>query len=244
VVAEPTMGILIAADPPAGEAVIHLRDAAALLHVERAVPLRDALQLLLGEHDRWLTHAGAAGQAGSGALLVGRSGSGKSTLALSCATAGMDVLSDDYVVIETRGTLRAHATQSTAKLSADSASRLGLSKAVIHAAGFEATPEGPAKAAVDIRDLTRGTMPRALRVAALIAPTLSDQPRPQLKPITSAEAMRALAPSTVLQARSGAPGLLAAMGRIVREAPGYSLRLGPDPSANAAEVARVVDRHA
>jgi hypothetical protein len=240
---EPTMGILSAADPARGEAILHLRDAAALLHGERAVPLRDALQLLLGGRERWLAHAGAVGEAGTGALLVGRSGSGKSTLALSCAMAGMEIVSDDYVVIEPGSPPIAHATQSTAKVSADSATRLGLPGAVIEAARFEPTLEGPPKAVVDIRSLPRGAPRWDLRVGALIAPHLSDAQRPALEPISPAAGLRALAPSTVIQARSRMPGLLAALGALAREVPSYSLRLSPDPRANAAEVARVVDRH-
>jgi hypothetical protein len=241
VVAESGMGVLSAAEPAEGSAVLNLRDAAGLLQGERAVPLRDALQLLLGEGERWLAHAGAAGREGTGALLVGASGSGKSTLALSCAMAGMEVISDDYVVLEMGSPPIAHALQSTAKLSADSAARLGLSDDVIDAPGFEPTLEGPAKAVVDIRSLSAAPMRRELAVRALIAPALSDLTRPALERIAPARGMQALAPSTVIQARAGEPSLLAAMGRLVREVPSYALRLGPDPSANAAAVAEVVD---
>jgi hypothetical protein len=241
VVAEFGLGVLSAADSAGGEAVLNLRDAASLLHGERAVPLRDVLQLMLGERDRWLTHAGAAGRDGTGALLVGHSGSGKSTLALSCAIAGMEVVSDDYVVMEMGTPPTAHAMQSTAKLSADSAARLRISEAVIDTAGFEPTPEGPAKAVVDIRSLAPGALRRRIAVRALIAPMVSDLPRPALERIAPARGLRALGPSTVMQARARGPELLAAMGGLVREVPSYALRLGPDPAANAAEVSRVVD---
>jgi hypothetical protein len=240
---EPTMGILSAADPGRGEAILHLRDAAALLHGERAVPLRDCLQLLLGVRDRWLIHAGAAGMEGTGALLVGHSGSGKSTLALSCAMAGMEIVSDDYVVMEPGSPPIAHATQSTAKLTADSAARLRIGPTALEQARFEPTLEGPAKAVVDLRSLFPDLLRHKLRVGALIAPSLSELPRPALEPIPAAQGMRSIAPSTVMQARSRMPGLLAALGALAREVPSYALHLGPDPEANAAEVARVVGRH-
>jgi hypothetical protein len=241
VVAEAAMGVLSAADPANGEAVLHLRDVGALQHGERAVPLRDALQLLLGERERWLIHAGAAGRDGIGALLVGHSGSGKSTLALSCALAGMEVVSDDYVVLEVSAPPTAHAMQSTAKVSADSAARLRLPEAAMDAAGFEPTPEGPAKAVVDLRFLAPGAIRRSLTVGALVAPMVSDPPRPALEQISPARSLQALAPSTVLQDKSRSPELLAAMGRLVREVPSYALRLGPEPNANAESIAKVVD---
>jgi hypothetical protein len=241
VVAENGMGALSAADLSTGEAVLQLADVAALLHGERAVPLRDAMQLLLGGRRRWLTHAAAAGHDGIGALLVGHSGSGKSTLALSCALAGMEVVSDDYVVLEMGAPPIAHAMQSTAKVSEDSADRLRLPDAVLDGAGFEPTPEGPAKAVVDLRAAAPGRMRRRLAVGAVIAPVVSDLPRPVLEPISAAHGLRALAPSTIVQARSGRGELLAVLGGLVRKVPSYSLQLGPEPSANAEAVAGVVD---
>ena len=119
-----------------------------------------------------MTHAGAVGRDGRGVLLVGRGGSGKSTLALSCAIAGMEIVADDYVLLEP-DSLTAHAMQSTAKLTEDSAERLGVSAAAIDPAGFEPTLEGSAKALVDIRAIAPGTLVRRLEVRAIIAPTLS-----------------------------------------------------------------------
>jgi hypothetical protein len=118
-------GAITAADPGRGRAIFHLPDAARIPPIERAAPLREALQLLMAPHGRWMTHAGAVGRGGRGVLLVGRGGSGKSTLALSCALAGMEIVADDYVLLET-GPPRVHAMQSTAKLTEDSAERLGL----------------------------------------------------------------------------------------------------------------------
>lgn len=164
-------GAITAAEPDAGRAVFYLPDAAHVPLIERAAPLRDALQLLMAPRDRWMTHAGAVGRGGRGVLLVGRGGSGKSTLALSCALAGMEIVADDYVLLETDPPL-AHAMQSTAKLTEDSAQRLGLDPSVIDPAGFEPTLEGPAKALVDIEALAPGCMRRSLEIAAVVAPTI------------------------------------------------------------------------
>ena len=162
---------LTAALPGDGVAVFHLPDAAAIPASERAAPIRDALQLLMAARGRLMTHAGAVGRGGRGVLLVGRGGSGKSTLALSCALAGLEIVADDYVLLEP-DSLTAHAMQSTAKLTEDSAERLGVPASVIDAASFEPTLEGPAKALVRIPDLAPGRMKRQLTITAVIAPTL------------------------------------------------------------------------
>ena len=243
---------LTAALPADGIAVFHLPDAAAIPASERAAPIREALQLLMAERGRLMTHAGAVGRDGRGVLLVGRGGSGKSTLALSCALAGMEIVADDYVLLEP-GSLAAHAMQSTAKLTEDSAELLGVPAGAIDAAGFEPTLEGPAKALVRIPDLAPALLRRRLEVAAVVAPALStSQPahtagqdrlgaiEPSPRPISAAEALRAVAPSTIVQAGFGGGGSLATLAGLVRRVPGYALELGPDPAANAAAVDRLV----
>jgi hypothetical protein len=251
-------GAVTAAEPNAGEAIFYLPDVGRIAASERAAPLREALQLLMAPRGRWMTHAGAVGRDGRGVLLVGRGGSGKSTLALSCALAGMEIVADDYVLLESGSPPVAHAMQSTAKLTEDSAERLGLAEGSIDDHGFEPTLEGPAKALVDIRALAPGRLRGALRIGALVAPVLpvarsrlvthgatnrertafSSRSEPSLRPVSAARGLRAVAPSTIVQSGfQGAPSL-AALADLVRQVPCYALELGSDPTANA----RVVDR--
>jgi hypothetical protein len=237
-------GALTAAQPAVGEAIFHLPDADRIAPSERAAPLRDALQLLMAPHGRWLTHAGAVGRGGRGVLLVGRGGSGKSTLALSCALAGMEIAADDYVLLETGQSPVAHAMQSTAKLTKDSAARLGLSGDAIDADGFEPTLEGPAKALVDIRAIAPGAMVRELWIEAVVAPVLGDAGvglSTSLRAISAAQGLRAVAPSTIVQSGSLSGSSLAVLADLVRRVPSYELELSPDPAANAAAVGRLVD---
>jgi hypothetical protein len=243
---------LTAALPAEGVAVFHLPDAAAIPASERAAPIREALQLLMAARDRVMTHAGAVGSGGRGVLLVGRGGSGKSTLALSCALAGMEIVADDYVLLDP-APLAAHAMQSTAKLTEDSAARLGVPAEAIDTAGFEPTLEGPAKALVRIPSLAPGGLRRQLEVAAIVAPALNLLPpanmaagsrfgevEPVLRAISAAEGLRAVAPSTIVQAGFGGGDSLATLADLVRRVPSYALELSPDPAANAAAVERLV----
>ncbi len=260
VLAATASGALTAVEPAAGEALFHLPDAGRVPPSERAAPLRDALQLLMAARNRWLTHAGAVGRDGRGILLVGRGGSGKSTLALACALSGMEIVADDYVLLEPGRPPVAHAMQSTAKLTGDSAARLGLGGGAIDAAGFEPTLEGPAKALVEIRSVAPGAMVRQLEIGAVLAPVLpavavrttrdeageheAGEGGPELEPaprsISAAQGLRAVAPSTIVQSGfQGAPSL-AALADLVRRVPSHELRLSPDPAANAAAVERLV----
>jgi hypothetical protein len=255
VLAATASGAVTAADPSSGRAVFYLPDAARISPIERAAPLREALQLLMAPRGRWMTHAGAVGRGGRGVLLVGRGGSGKSTLALSCALAGMGIVADDYVLLET-GPPRAHAMQSTAKLTEDSADRLGLVAEAIDPAGFESTLEGPAKALVDIRALAPGRLKPQLEIAAIVVPHVSverlsfaapgaaklkrSRGEPALEPISAGEGLRALAPSTIIQSGFHGAAALAALGGLVRQVPSYRLALSPDPTANARAIGELV----
>jgi hypothetical protein len=197
------------------------------------------------------------GRAGRGVLLAGRGGSGKSTLALSCAQAGMEIVADDYVLLEP-GPLTAHAMQSTAKLTEDSAERLGIPAASIDPAGFQPTLEGPAKALADVRIVAPGTLRPQLRIVALLAPALpgltsrffahttkkeevSEGDGALLRPVSAGEGLRAVAPSTVVQSGFAGGGSLAALAGLVRRVPSYALELSPDPAANAAAVDGLVE---
>lgn len=247
-------GALTAVDQAAGEAIFHRPDARRIPPSERAAPLREALQLLMASRGRWLTHAGAVGRGGRGVLLVGRGGSGKSTLAISCALAGMEIVADDYVLFETGQPPIAHAMQSTAKLTEDSAARLGLSSDAIDPTGFEPTLEGPAKALVEIRAVAPGALKRRLEIAAVVAPALppltssllahtakKDEVSPLLRSISAAQGLRAVAPSTIVQSGFQGASSLAALAELVRRVPSYELELSPDPALNTAAVSRLVD---
>ncbi len=232
-------GAVTAVDLEAGEAIFHLPDAGRIPPGERAAPLRDALQLLMERKGRWLTHAGAVGRDGRGVLLVGRGGSGKSTLALACALAGMEIVADDYVLLQGEPPL-AHAMQSTAKLTEDSATRLGFGEDAIGPAGFEPTLEGPAKALVEIREVAPGRLRSRLEIGALVAPRIAGGPLPELRPVSAAAGLRAVAPSTIVQSGAAGGAALAALADLARRVPSYALDLAPDPAANAAAVDRLV----
>lgn len=232
-------GAITAADPSGGEAVFHLPDAARVTGIERAAPLREALALLMAPRRRCMTHAGAVGRDGLGVLLVGRGGSGKSTLALSCALAGMEIVADDYVLLET-GPAVAHAMQSTAKVTEHTAALLALGPDAIDPGAFEPTLEGPPKALIGIDDLAPRTLRKRLGIAAVVAPRVAGRRTPSLERISAAHGLRALAPSTVFQSGSGGPATFAALGELVREVPSYQLALSTDVAANAAAVESLV----
>lgn len=191
---------------------------------ERAAPLRPLLHWALTAPGRLLVHGGAvAGERGA-VLLAGRSGSGKSTTVLACVAAGWDYLGDDYVVLTSQPEPCVHALYSTAKLTPDSPVRDRF--------GHAAVPPRPDadKVVLDLAAHRRASAP----LLAVVVPRVTGRADAVLTPVAPTEALRALAPSTILQHPHDADGGLATMASLVRSVPTYRLELAADVDAGPA----------
>jgi hypothetical protein len=188
---------------------------------ERAAPLRPLLHWALTAPGRLLVHAGAvAGERGA-VLLAGRSGSGKSTTVLACVAAGWGYLGDDYVVLTSRPQPVVHALYATAKLTPDSPVRDRFGDAVL-----PPRPDAD-KLVLDLASRRRASAP----LLAIVVPRVAGGERAFLTPVAPTEALRALAPSTILQHPHDADGGLATMAALVRSVPTFRLDLAADVDA-------------
>ena len=211
------------ADLSGGRAVVYAQSADGIPAWWRAVPLRLALGWAVGRPDRQLVHAGAVGEGGRGVLLGGSGGAGKSTVALACVEAGMTFASDDYVLLTASQPAAAQTVYGTAKLD-----RWSLD-ALPELAGQIDPPPGPGdKAVINLHALRRERVASSLDVRAVVAPSVGGETPSRLERISAAEALRALAPSTIFQAPDGSADSLRLISDVVREVPAYSLLLGED----------------
>jgi len=195
---------------------------------ERGSPFLALLSWWMASRDRHYVHAGAVGHADGGVLLAGKGGSGKSTSALASLSAGLAYASDDYCLVADRPAPFVHSVYGTAKLKGR--------------ADFDRFPHlrercsnlervGDEKALLFLREHYPERLVSGFPIRAVLLPRITDQPHARLKDATSAEAFRALAPSTLLQVPGAGPGLLQALGRLVKQVPAYHLELGADPES-------------
>jgi len=196
---------------------------AAVPWYDRAAPLRTLLHWTVTVAGRHLLHAGAVAGAKGAALLVGKGGSGKSTTAVLCLEAGFDYLGDDYVLLTVDPAPTVHSVYGTAKVTRYTVRRLPSLEVAIVARGrtFE-------KSVVDIGAYRPQRLRRSAPVSAVVVPTVAPGVRTRLRPIAAAAALRALAPSTVLQLPHEGGQALSAMAELVRDLPAYALDLGDD----------------
>jgi hypothetical protein len=228
-------GILNVLDRERGRATWWTPDAAALPSWETGAPLRILVHWWVADRGLQLVHAAAVATAAGAALLVGRGGSGKSTTALACLRAGLGYLADDYCLVASDPP-RVFSLYGTAKLDGAMLARFP------ELAGRVRNPDRPAgeKAVLVLPAAGAGGLRPAAPLRALVVPRVSGADPPRLRPAARAEALRALAPSTIFQLPGAGAGALGRLGAVVRALPAFVLELGPDLDAAAARVAEAI----
>jgi hypothetical protein len=229
-------GALSLLDEEARSAFFWLLDVRDLTLHEQGAPLLPLLGWFFRERSVQLVHAAAVAWAGRGALLLGRGGSGKSTAALACRAAGLDHVADDYALISATPQPTVHALYGTAKLNADSLSRLPFPAPVVvnpdRRAGEKALLDLPSPTV----DLPRGGTP----LRALVLPRVTGLPETTLLPVAPGEVLRALAPSTIFQVPGAGPATFVSLAALVRSIPGFRLEAGTDLAGLASAVSRLL----
>jgi hypothetical protein len=224
---DPDSGLVTMYSVPRRLAVVWVPSDEAVPWHERTAPLRPLLHWALTRPGRLLVHGGAVAGDRGAVLIVGPSGSGKSTTALSCVADGWGYLGDDYVVLAGGMLPVVHALYATAKLTPDSPVRGRF-------AGHVVPPRPDAdKVVLDLDSHRRLSAP----LRAVVVPRVANLERGSLASTSPTEALRALAPSTILQHPHEAATGLATMAQLVRSVPAYRLDLAMDVT-NAPTVLR------
>lgn len=218
--------------------VLHRRrDADGVPWSERAAPLRGALHWALAGVGRHLVHAGAVGDDRGCVLLAGAGGSGKTTVALAALSRGLGYLADDYVVLTIADRPRVSALYRTAKLDAGHLSRF---PALAPWVRFPPAAAAAEKAVLDVESLRPGALQTPLPVRAVIVPRIRGA-RTLRRRIVPAEALLALAPSTMLQLPYEDRAAFGALAELVRGAACFGLDVGDDMGELAEAVEEVLE---
>jgi hypothetical protein len=188
-----------------------------------SIPLLTIIHWWMSEHNLYCVHAGAVGFESGGVLLVGRGGAGKSTATLSCLQSRLGYVADDFCLMSAESAPQAYSLYSSAKLEPDQIPKLP----------FLLRPDGRlkysfGKAIVFLAcDFPEKLLP-GFPVRAVLVPKITGRTDTAATRVSPAEAIKALAPSTLfILSGSGQPGL-AAMAKLVRSVPCYRLEVGTD----------------
>jgi hypothetical protein len=210
-------------DIDSAQAYLWTADAARLPGWVSAAPLRTIFHWFLSGKDICLVHGAVVGYKNKAVLLAAKGGSGKSTTSLSCVLSGMDYVSDDYAALAIDGgRVIAHSLYNTLKLLPDSQKwfpELGESAWAVKAAGGEkaiaflssAMPERPA---------------RSLPLAAVLVPVIRGQTATAIEPVSKAEVLRSLAPTTLFQLPFAREDAMSRLADIIKRIPSHTVALG------------------
>lgn len=229
-------------DEDADEAWVAYGDAA-LPSWEIGAPLVVTLHWWMHRYGRDLVHGAALGTDRGGVLLSARGGSGKSSTALAALSprgraTGLRYAADDYCLVGMDDEPRAHTLYGTGKV------------APAQAARFPDLVAGPVlnedrseddKLVMLVAAGAPDGMIRDFAVRSVVVPVIDGGPT-RVSPISRGEALRALAPSTVLQLSGAGGRTLAAMAELVRRVPAHALHLSPDPRTAPEVLVELIDR--
>jgi hypothetical protein len=202
---------------------------------ERTRPIPFILPLTLQDRGMQLVHAGLVSVGSHGILFAGNNGAGKSTCSLLCLCAGLEYLSDDHVGLQEvdDGGFVGHSIYASSRLEPHHLARFPL----LAPHGIPSDHPAENKSLVQLAEIFPRRMKRSVRVSALVLPKIVGGSSARLTPVSRAEALRTLAPSSLLMlpfmpARSGFDKLV----RLVQAVPCYRLEMGSDLDAVPARV--------
>jgi hypothetical protein len=194
---------------------------APLLHILRGILEGSRISLM---------HAAAVGRPDGAVLLIGRGGSGKSTTALLALKAGWAYLADDYCAMRLEPRPTVFSLFSSAKFHFDNPLTTFLEQ--------QHNPDRE-KGYTMLYPRYEHQLLVSAPIRAVVLPRLGGTLG--LEPISSAAALLALAPNTLLQLGTR-QAALSDMAALLRGVPSYALNLGDDPSAVPAALELLLGR--
>ncbi|OFW13598.1 MAG: hypothetical protein A3F70_14880 [Acidobacteria bacterium RIFCSPLOWO2_12_FULL_67_14] len=207
--------------------VAAVEDVRRLSLFERGKPLQPLLFAWHGAIGAMPLHAGLVARQGRGVLLGGAGGSGKSTTSLLCWQAGFDYLGDDYIALpsaDAGGRYTGYSLYTSTWLTPDHSRRFPRLAEKAHYGN-----EAEDKLLVLLNEVDDTRLTRSSPVNALVLPRIVGGSETTYRPASRSEAVRRLAPSSILQLPFiDGQAALNRMHELVQAVPCFWLDLGTD----------------
>ena len=211
-------------DPVRSVALYWTHDVARIPIWDWGTPLRVILNEWAKLHGLFLAHSGAVGLPDGGVIFAGKSGSGKSTSALACLGHGALLYAgDDYSLLSVTAEPRVHSLYCSAKLKGmpDFERFAHLLPLVVNRDHLERQ-----KALVLLHDSFGEKVAIGFPLRAILIPRITGRSETTIEPASPAAALKALAPSTLLQLPGEGRETMARLSALARRVPAYTLNAG------------------
>ena len=217
-------GLLCLFDRARRRAIYWLPDAENLPFWEIAAPFRILFHWWSQTFGGHVTHAAAVGRNGLGVLLAGQGGSGKSTTAVCCIDAGLQYVSDDYVLLTRNPAPVAHSLYHSAKIHSQF-----LAAALPHWKDRVTTEIGPErKSLAFVREWLPHQVRSQLTICGVVQPKIAGLDQARLVPLAPSLGLLGLATSTMYQLPEARQATLSFFANWMRGVPTYELQLSTD----------------
>jgi hypothetical protein len=195
---------------------------------ELVKPLSVPLTTWLSDDGLSLIHAGLVSLDGEGVLFAGPSGAGKSTCALACAVGGFDFLGDDCIIFDlpTPQECIGYSLYSTSALDAAHLEKFASPPLVQATTGTASR----GKKLIAMNGAEHVQTVRQSRIRAIVLPRLTHAPRSVIRPAAKGEALRILAPSSIIKRAVPASRTLSRLAALVNLVPSYWLDMSHKPA--------------
>jgi hypothetical protein len=218
-------------------AVCWMRSSDGVPMPERAAPLWRLLHAWLADRRLLLVHGAAVGLADGGVLIVGPGGAGKSCSTLACLGSRLGIAGDDYVVVEVGSEPRVHSIYNSAKVHPSNLDRMPFLRSLVS----DGDIERDAKALVFLQEDAPHALSPGFPIRAVVVPQVADVDAARVAPVSRAEVMRALAPSSVLLSPHTARAVMPSLVDLIRSVPVFRLQVGTDARSIPDAILRVLD---
>lgn len=221
-------GILTMMSLEAGRAVFWIRDAAYYPGWMRAAPLRNIFGWWATWRQCQLIHGAAVGDGDAALLLSAPGGSGKSTTAVRAAFDGMAYLGDDYVLVDPRRPA-VYSLYGSLKLD-EAAIRLFAPDALSRSRGLVGEPPHQKHFFLG-EDLFATPVASGHHLTGLVVPSVGHDEATARTEVSEAQALAAVAPTTLFQLEGSSNEEFASLALLVRRLPIFGLEVGREPVA-------------
>lgn len=213
-------------DIAAAEGIYWVRDAF-LMSVASpdslAAPFRTLFSWFYASEKKVIIHAAGVGDSEGGVLFIGPGGSGKSNSSLACLDHGWRFAGDDSILIDVLGAPTAYSLYSSARLSREDLQRFKRFEAAVRFQDEESEEKIRLLLADEFPELLVNNFPIQAIFAPLIDRALEE---PRVERLTPVEALRALAPSSILHIPGYSQHTLDYLSKLVSKVPSYRLFAG------------------
>ena len=207
-------------------AVFWVSSAEEMPYWEKGSPLRTILHWWLARNERQLVHGAAVGNDRGAVLIGGKGGSGKSTTALACLESDLLYLGDDYTVLRSDPFAMVYSLYSSAKINADNVERLPhLGKKISNPDRLDSE-----KALLFVHDHYPTKTVAELPIRAILLPRVTGLRETRLKKTPTAQALAALAPSTIFQLPRAGAEAFKFLAAIAKQVPCFTFEVGTELS--------------